>query len=50
MRNSTNRVWPEALRARRCPDLFLPDAFQAHARIDDGDRIRKLTEWIEGFG
>ena len=23
MRHSTNRVWPEALRARRCPDLFL---------------------------
>ena len=39
MRNSTNRVWPEALRARRFPDLFLPDAFQAHARIDDGDRL-----------
>ena len=39
MRNSTNRVWPEALRARRCPDQFLPDAFQAHARIDDGDRL-----------
>ena len=39
MRNSTNRVWPEALRARRFPDLFLPDAFQAHARIDDRDRL-----------
>jgi uncharacterized protein with beta-barrel porin domain len=49
MRSSTNRVWPEAPQARRCPDLF-PPGFQAHARMVMVSGMRGTPGFVESGG